>query len=111
MNNEKLVCIVQEWVLSSLEAENWVDEEPYEMVDFSPAVRNLRYNFTYIIYISYMYIYSKIFINCINLHLQSNKHLNLFQFILIVWYFHYFETYVYMNRFLQVLIYSLSLST
>ena len=96
MNNEKLVCIVQEWVLSSLEAENWVDEEPYEMVDFSPAVRNLRYNFTYIII--YMYIYSKIFINCINLHLQSNKHLNLFQFILIVWYFYYFETYVYMNR-------------
>ena len=32
----------QEWVLSSLEAGQWVDEEPYEMVDFSQAVRTLR---------------------------------------------------------------------
>ena len=29
-------------MLSSLEEGKWVDEEPYEMVDFSPAVRNLR---------------------------------------------------------------------
>ena len=28
--------------MSSLEAGQWVDEEPYEMVDFSPAVRSLR---------------------------------------------------------------------
>ena len=42
------MSIVQEWVLSSLEAEHWVDEEPYEMVDFSPAVRNLRYHFNII---------------------------------------------------------------
>jgi len=34
--------VTKEWVLSSLEESKWVDEEPYEMVDFSPAVRNLR---------------------------------------------------------------------
>merc|ERR1719318_1482858 len=34
--------VTKEWVLSSLEEGKWVDEEPYEMVDFSPAVRNLR---------------------------------------------------------------------
>ena len=34
--------LIKEWVLSSLEESKWVDEEPYEMVDFSPAVRNLR---------------------------------------------------------------------
>ena len=28
--------------MSSLEESRWVDEEPYEMVDFSPAVRNVR---------------------------------------------------------------------
>ena len=28
--------------MSSLEESKWVDEEPYEMVDFSPAVRNIR---------------------------------------------------------------------
>ena len=46
--NSVLMSIVQEWVLSSLEAVHWVDEEPYEMVDFSPAVRNLRYHFNII---------------------------------------------------------------
>ena len=34
--------VTKEWIVSSLEAGHWVDEEPYEMVDFSPAVRTLR---------------------------------------------------------------------
>lgn len=34
--------VTKEWVLASLEEERWVDEEPYEMVDFSPAVRSMR---------------------------------------------------------------------
>jgi len=34
--------VTKEWVVGSLEAGKWVDEEPYEMVDFSPAVRSLR---------------------------------------------------------------------
>jgi len=34
--------VTKEWVLASLESGRWVDEEPYEMVDFSPAVKNLR---------------------------------------------------------------------
>jgi hypothetical protein len=36
------VHCVQEWVMASLEAGDWVDEEPYEMTDFSPAVKALR---------------------------------------------------------------------
>ncbi len=32
----------QEWVMASLESGDWVDEEPYEMTDFSPAVKALR---------------------------------------------------------------------
>jgi len=34
--------VTKEWALASLESGRWVDEEPYEMVDFSPAVKNLR---------------------------------------------------------------------
>jgi hypothetical protein len=29
-------------VMASLESGDWVDEEPYEMTDFSPAVKALR---------------------------------------------------------------------
>ena len=32
----------QDWVLASLESGRWVGEERYEMVSFSPAVRNIR---------------------------------------------------------------------
>ena len=32
-------------MLASLEAGDWVDEEPYEMTDFSPAVKALRSHF------------------------------------------------------------------
>ena len=32
----------QDWALASLEADRWVKEEPYEMVNFSPAVRSIR---------------------------------------------------------------------
>ena len=32
----------QDWALASLEADHWVKEEPYEMVNFSPAVRSIR---------------------------------------------------------------------
>ena len=38
--------MTKEWALASLEAGRWVDEEPYEMVDFSPAVKNLRFWFS-----------------------------------------------------------------
>merc|ERR1719318_2063503 len=31
-----------DWLYASLEAGDWVGEEPYELVDFSPAVRNFR---------------------------------------------------------------------
>jgi len=34
--------VTKEWVLASLEEGKWTDEEPYEMVDFSPAVRSVR---------------------------------------------------------------------
>ena len=34
--------IIQDWVLSSLEAGAWVNEEPFEMVTFSPAVKKIR---------------------------------------------------------------------
>merc|ERR1719244_784676 len=34
--------VSQEWVLASLEAGHWVEEEPYELVDFSPSIRNVR---------------------------------------------------------------------
>lgn len=30
------------WLFSSLENGSWVDEEPYELVDFSPAVKTMR---------------------------------------------------------------------
>jgi len=30
------------WLFSSLENGGWVDEEPYELVDFSPAVKTMR---------------------------------------------------------------------
>ena len=33
---------MQDWVLASLECGSWAKEEPYEMVSFSPAVRNIR---------------------------------------------------------------------
>ena len=38
----QLKLCVQDWVLSSLESGNWVNEEPYEMVNFSPAVKKIR---------------------------------------------------------------------
>ena len=34
--------ISQDWALASLEADHWVKEEPYEMINFSPAVRSIR---------------------------------------------------------------------
>jgi hypothetical protein len=37
-----LLSCGQEWVMASLESGDWVDEEPYEMTDFSPAVKALR---------------------------------------------------------------------
>ncbi len=37
-----LLSCDQEWVMASLESGDWVDEEPYEMTDFSPAVKALR---------------------------------------------------------------------
>jgi hypothetical protein len=32
----------RDWLFACLEAERWVDEEPYEMVEFSPAVKKCR---------------------------------------------------------------------
>ena len=33
---------MQDWALASLEADRWVEEETFEMINFSPAVRSIR---------------------------------------------------------------------
>ena len=41
--NEKSLPFLKEYdIFSSLENGIWVDEEPYELVDFSPAVKTMR---------------------------------------------------------------------
>ena len=34
--------VSKSWLLASLEAEGWVDEEPYELVTFSAAIKARR---------------------------------------------------------------------
>merc|ERR1712062_461798 len=34
--------VSRDWALASLEADHWVKEEPYEMINFSPAVQSIR---------------------------------------------------------------------
>ena len=35
--------VLQEWALRSLESEKWLDEDEFELSDFSPAVQVLFY--------------------------------------------------------------------